>query len=259
MSNIFRKFYSLPIPPDAELVTVNNKPSARFKKKGKPKTAPLTKDGRRIRVQSPFWYGWIKGEEVKLFTDAAASQQRLAELIRKAERQQSGILDPFEDHRKRPLTEHIDDCADDLLNRGKTNNHTRTPDDMANFLAGCKARREAKQAAAVTRKPSAATIARKYAQIDTIIVEKNGHGIAWPSFECERAAHATTFRIHLTRAEFARQQDGNGQRSEGPVGLHRHLQRLVRLGVVENGLPAPCPMSPSNEPFTTLRLPATDV
>src|SRR5262245_11833563 len=37
------------------------------------------------------------------FVDRGATEQLAAELERKAERQQSGLADPFEEHRKRPL------------------------------------------------------------------------------------------------------------------------------------------------------------
>ena len=139
MSNIFRRSYTLPIPPGAELIDVKGVPSAKFKKNGKTKTAPLTEDGRRVRIQSPSWYGWVKGQAVKLFTDAMASQQRLAELVRKSERQETGITDPFEDHRQRPLADHLDDWAANLRNRGKGASHIRaTTSCVRRVLAACK-------------------------------------------------------------------------------------------------------------------------
>jgi hypothetical protein len=75
-----------------------------------------------------------------------------------------------------------------------------TAADTKAFLARCQARREAKHG-----KPGAATIARKYIQVDTIIVEKNMHGIGWQGYFCESSFHATTFRNRLTLVEFARQ------------------------------------------------------
>lgn len=125
MPNIFRRSYTLPIPPDAELVTIKDVPSARFKKKGKTKTAPLTEDGQRISIQSPYWYGWVDGKAVKLFTDSVASLQRLAELVTKSERSESGVLDPFEEHRRRPLVEHVEDWGANLRNRGKGEKHVK--------------------------------------------------------------------------------------------------------------------------------------
>lgn len=123
MSNIFRKSYTLPLPLGAELVTVKGEPSARFKRKGKTITAPLTASGDRVRVLSPFYYGTVDGKPVRLFKDAVASQQRLAELVRKCERKESGLADPFEEHRRRPLAEHLDDYKRFLEAQGNSGKH----------------------------------------------------------------------------------------------------------------------------------------
>jgi site-specific recombinase XerD len=122
MSNIFRKSYTLPIPAGAEMVTIKGVPSARFKRKGKGKTitVPLTEKGGRVRVSSPYFYGTVDGKPVRLFTDAVASQQRLAELVRKSEFESVGIVDRFVEHRKRPLTEHLDDFRAFLKSRDNT-------------------------------------------------------------------------------------------------------------------------------------------
>ncbi len=139
MANIFRNWYTLPIPEGAESIDVKGVPSARFRKKGKLKTVPLTDDGKRLRVESPAWYGWVEGKAVKLFTDAVASQQRLAELLRKSELRESGILDPFEEHRKRPLAEHVQDWAANLRDRGKGEKHVdATAACVMRILAACK-------------------------------------------------------------------------------------------------------------------------
>ena len=66
MSNIFRKSYTIAIPTDAAFVTVKGVPSARFKRKGKTITAPLTSAGDRVRVESPFYYGTVDGKPVRL-------------------------------------------------------------------------------------------------------------------------------------------------------------------------------------------------
>ena len=107
MSNTFRKYYSIPLPADAEPVTIKGIPSARFKRNGKPTTAPLTADGKRAKIRSPYHYGWVNGKEVKLYTDAVASQQKLAELTRKAERNKTDLADPFDEHRLTPLVDHL--------------------------------------------------------------------------------------------------------------------------------------------------------
>jgi integrase len=139
MSNIFRRSYTVPIPDAAELITIKGVPSARFKKNGKTQTAPLTKDGQRMSIESPSWYGWVNGHAVRLFKDAVASRQRLAELDRKSELQESGLIDPFEEHRKRPLAEHLGDWAANLRNRGKGESHIlATTSCVRRILEACK-------------------------------------------------------------------------------------------------------------------------
>ncbi len=125
MSNIFRKSYTLPIPADAELVTIKGAPSARFKHKRRTITVPLTKNGSRVRLCSPCWYGRVGGKVVKLFTDAVASQQKLAELIRDAERNQTGLADPGREQRKRPLDEHVGEWEAAMRNDGAGEKHVR--------------------------------------------------------------------------------------------------------------------------------------
>jgi hypothetical protein len=142
MSNIFKKSYTLPIPAGAERVTVKGVPSARFKRKGKTITAPLTSAGDRVRVQSPFYYGTVDGKPVRLFTDAVASQQRLAELVRKSERKESGLADPFEEHRKRPLGEHLDDYRRFLEAEGNCAEYVaQTMARIRSIIAGCQFQR----------------------------------------------------------------------------------------------------------------------
>lgn len=108
MARLFRQPYTKPIPPDAQRVTVKGKPHARFAEDGKTVTAPLTKNGDRIRLLSAKWYGeYTDGDgitrRVPLANDKTAAGQMLADLVRKAELGKAGIVDPFEAHRKRPL------------------------------------------------------------------------------------------------------------------------------------------------------------
>lgn len=114
---MFRQTYTVPVPQDAQFVEVDGVPSARFNLRGKLRTAPLTEDGTRVRIVSPCWYAKVNGKRVKLFPDAVASRQRLAE--RKAQRQQTDLADPFEDRRRRPLLDHLADWQANTRNRGK--------------------------------------------------------------------------------------------------------------------------------------------
>ena len=61
--------------------------------------------------------------EVALFKDKTASRQRLAELERKAEQSDSGLLDPFEESRKQPLADHVADLRQQLESKGNSEQH----------------------------------------------------------------------------------------------------------------------------------------
>src|SRR5439155_14020469 len=82
----------------------------------------LAKDAngdRTVKRKSRKWYGWYtdrtgKKHRVPLCMDKTAAQAMLGELIRRAEREEAGLLDPFEDHRKRPLAEHLAEFEADL-------------------------------------------------------------------------------------------------------------------------------------------------
>lgn len=88
------------------------------------------KVGRKIRRKAKKWYGQYKDGQgilrrVPLATDKTAAQQMLNELVKRAEFQRIGIVDPFEDHRKRPLAEHLADFEAYLRNKGDTEAHAR--------------------------------------------------------------------------------------------------------------------------------------
>jgi integrase len=148
MPRVFRQQYTRPIPADAQRVTVTNKKgekvvAVRFKgADGKTVTAPVTtkgkKAGQHCRVPSPIWYGRVSGERVPLCTNKAAAEIMLADLIRKAERGEAGMNDPFEKHNKRPLAEHVADYHRELEARG---NATRYADlvtsRLGDLLDGC--------------------------------------------------------------------------------------------------------------------------
>ena len=76
-----------------------------------------------------------------LCSDKAASEALLHELHTKAERQQAGLVDPFDEHRKRPLREHLAEFAQTLRDKGNTEDHCRTVENRAAaVLDGCRFR-----------------------------------------------------------------------------------------------------------------------
>src|SRR5262245_11022731 len=116
MARLFRQPYTRPLPEGADIVTIKGKPHARFTgDDGRTVTAPLTRNGDRIRLLSAKWYGEYRDadgilQRVPLSTDEAAAQVMLGDLIRDAELTRRGLADPSrEEHARRPLGEHVED------------------------------------------------------------------------------------------------------------------------------------------------------
>jgi len=83
-----------------------------------------TADGRRRRVPG--------------FQDKRATQQKAAELERQVEWEKSGAANPFADHCKTPLAEHLRDYREDLYNRGRSEKHIlQTAKRIVAILDGC--------------------------------------------------------------------------------------------------------------------------
>ena len=102
------------------------------------------KTGQKIKTKSKKWWGRFRdanGREkrVPLAIDKAAAQAMLTELVRKAERRAAGISDPLEEHRRRPLTQHIEDFVNYLRNKGTTPAYvSRTRQQVRDIAAKCK-------------------------------------------------------------------------------------------------------------------------
>ncbi len=103
----------------------------------------MTEDGCRIRQLSRKWYGeYIDADGrpqcVPLAADKTAAQQLLAALTRKAEMGKAGLVDPFEQHRKRPLSEHLADFISELRAKGDDPRHVAiVASRLTALLDGC--------------------------------------------------------------------------------------------------------------------------
>lgn len=108
------------------------------------KRIATTKNGKRISKKSKYWYAKYKDEngrwkEKRLSTDSTASQQLLAEIIRKVELADAGIYDRYESDRKMPLEEHLAEFKENLLNQGCTEKHSKQTYNRAkSVIDGCK-------------------------------------------------------------------------------------------------------------------------
>ncbi len=114
-------------------------PGARFVKARKVKAG--TPGAKKVKKKSGKWYGRLPGSSrpVPLSANKVAAQQMLAEKIKKAELAKAGISDPFEEHRARPLTEHLADWEGSLRDSGATAKHIRqTVACVRRVIGGCK-------------------------------------------------------------------------------------------------------------------------
>ena len=124
MGSVFRQKAQRPIPAGAEIVTKNGQRFARWKVRGKPRTAPLVvpTNGKwagqdRILTESKtFFAKYRDGDGLKQIVptgcrDEQAARQVLADLERRAELVRSKVITTAQDrisqHQNAPLSEHV--------------------------------------------------------------------------------------------------------------------------------------------------------
>jgi site-specific recombinase XerD len=110
----------------------------------KPIVVTDPKTGQKVKEKSRKWWGRYRDENgcerrVPLAADKTAAQAKLSELVKKAERRAAGLEDPFEEHRRTPLTEHLTDFRRFLEGKGNTDKHARqTCNRVQAILDGCR-------------------------------------------------------------------------------------------------------------------------
>ena len=153
MARVYRQQYTRPIPPGAQRIKTKARrrgqlievEAVRFKgDDGRWTVAPVVQKGknagRACRVHSPTWYGKVGGQPVALCTNKAASEVMLADLVRQAEKSAAGLIDPHAKHRKRPLTQHLEDYLATLRAEGVTAKQVELKGGrIRRVLAGCRA------------------------------------------------------------------------------------------------------------------------
>ncbi len=136
MGTVFRKTFTKPLPAEAEILVRKGERFARWKSKGRTRTAPLTtgKDGaERITLESPFYVAKYRdGAGVVQVVpagckDETAARQVLADLERKAELVRSGVMTAAEaaigKQQAAALGEHIDAFDEHLRAKRVTKIH----------------------------------------------------------------------------------------------------------------------------------------
>jgi integrase len=127
MPKPYKLYSTRPIPPGAKIVQHDGKPHARLRDdRGRAILCPLTKDSTKCLRPSKRWYFDLPGRgRVKGFTDLKATEQLAGESERKASRMRAGLIDPAEEHARRPLCEHLTDYAAALEQKGDTSGHVK--------------------------------------------------------------------------------------------------------------------------------------
>lgn len=83
------------------------------------------KTGKKVKAKSKKWWGRYSDENgierrVPLATDKPAAQAMLTELVKKAERRGAGIIDRFDEQRKRPIKDHLAEFEKYLKAKGNS-------------------------------------------------------------------------------------------------------------------------------------------
>jgi integrase len=92
----------------------------------------------RVTVLSRKWYGTVNGRARPLCADKQGAATMLAKLQTDAALNAVGIGDPFAEHRKRSLADHLNDYAAHLRSKGDTEEHVRlTLGRVRNLFDGC--------------------------------------------------------------------------------------------------------------------------
>lgn len=101
------------------------------------------KTGQRMKAKSKKWWGRYRDasgveRRVPLATDKTAAQAMLNEIITREERKAAGLIDQFDEHAKRPLTEHLKDYRRHLESKENAESHVKlTISYIEKLLAGC--------------------------------------------------------------------------------------------------------------------------
>ena len=102
-----------------------------------------TPGSKRIREKSKTYWGRVpdangKPRPVALCDGAEGAEVMLAEMKQRARRAARGDGDPYEDHRKRPLSEHLEDFEAFLESKGNTASHVSlTVNRVSAAIEGC--------------------------------------------------------------------------------------------------------------------------
>jgi len=114
MADVFRPSYQQQIPSDAKLFTKKGTKMARFKQRnGRTVEGPIMPNG-NVRIMSDNYYAHVKigakRVRVPLHTsDLEAARQLRAKMQLHHDHKRAGMIDPYAEHRIKPLLAHLED------------------------------------------------------------------------------------------------------------------------------------------------------
>lgn len=103
------------------------------------------KTGQRVKTKSKKLWGRYRDESgierrVPLAIDKGAAQAMLNELVKKAERRAAGLVDRFDEHRKRPIADHLADFEKHMKAKGNSPGQVKlVATRCRRIVAACKA------------------------------------------------------------------------------------------------------------------------
>jgi integrase len=128
MATLFKPTRPYALPADAEIADRDGKPHVRVKDRGKSIWYPLSEDKTQYLKPAAKWAADVRlangnRKRVRFSPNRDAAAVMLSNLLKKIENEKAGIRDPFEAHRKRPLTNHLDDWKASLEASGRSDEY----------------------------------------------------------------------------------------------------------------------------------------
>ena len=119
MTTLFRPTRSFPLPAKAEVVQIDGKRHIQTTDGRKTVRYPLSADGKHYLKPGKKWAADVRfadgtRKRIRFSSNRDAAAQMLNDLLKKIEYEKAGMVDRTAQHRKCPLTDHLDDWAASL-------------------------------------------------------------------------------------------------------------------------------------------------
>src|ERR1700722_8814130 len=125
MASLFKPTKPIPLPPDAEVFTQKGERFVRIRDDGKTIVCKVSKDGTKYLKPAAKWYGRYrdangKPQKQPLSSNKDAAKVMLGNLLKKREKEKSGIRDCYADYRRASLTDLTAEYAQYIIDKAAT-------------------------------------------------------------------------------------------------------------------------------------------